>query len=54
MSVRCEDGNEATCQQKGVKGYPSVILYLTDGSEHTFDGKRTAGGVTNFVKQYIK
>lgn len=53
-SVRCEGESEATCQQKGVNGYPTVILYLVDGSEHKFEGPRTVDGLKQFVAQYIK
>ena len=52
--VRCEDGNEATCSQKGIKGYPSVVLYLINGSEHKFEGERTVDGLKKFVSAYIK
>ncbi len=54
MSVRCEGENEATCQQKGVKGYPTVIMYLVDGSEHKFEGERTVDGLKNFVAGLIR
>ncbi len=54
MSVRCEGENEAACQQKGVKGYPTVIMYLVDGSEHTFEGPRTVDGLKKFVAGFIR
>jgi thiol-disulfide isomerase/thioredoxin len=53
-SVRCEDGNEAVCSQKGIKGYPTVMLYLKDGSEYMFEGPRTVEGLTKFVNDYAK
>jgi thiol-disulfide isomerase/thioredoxin len=53
-SVRCEGENEATCQQKGVNGYPTVILYLVDGTEHKFEGPRTVDGLKQFVTQFAK
>jgi thiol-disulfide isomerase/thioredoxin len=53
-SVRCEDGNEATCTQKGVRGYPTVILYLTNGAEHKYEGERTMDGLKKFIDQYVK
>lgn len=54
MSVRCEDGNESVCQQKGVTGYPTVILYTTNGAEHKFEGPRTFDGLKNFVNGMCK
>ena len=53
MSVRCEEGNEQTCRQKGVSGYPTVMLYLTNGTEHQFEGKRTLDGLQSFAKSYV-
>lgn len=53
-AVRCEDGNEATCSQKGVRGYPTVMLYLNDGSEHKFEGERTMGGLKEFVNGFVR
>lgn len=52
-SVRCEGGDEATCTQKGVQGYPTVILYkdgLTESSGITFDADRTHDKLVEFVK----
>jgi thiol-disulfide isomerase/thioredoxin len=51
--VRCEDGHEATCSQKGVQGYPTVILYLKDNSEKTFDGERNSEKLIEFCKKFI-
>jgi len=48
--VRCEDGLEAECNQKGVEGYPTVILYKSDGTEVPFRGDRTLEGLINFCK----
>lgn len=47
--VRCEDGNEATCSQKGVEGYPTVILYKENGEKH-FEGERTFDALVKFVQ----
>ena len=52
--VRCEDGNEATCMQKGVEGYPTVIMYLNSGEEKTFDGNRTFDGLVSFIQQNVQ
>jgi hypothetical protein len=51
--VRCEDGNEATCSQKGVEGYPTVILYLKNGKEITFSGERNMDALIKFVKENV-
>jgi len=48
-SIRCEDGDEATCRQKGIDGYPTVILYLNDGREKKFDGARNMKNLVDFV-----
>ena len=51
--MRCEGGDEATCTQKGVEGYPTVILYLGNGQEIPFNGNRTSKDIIDFVKKYI-
>jgi hypothetical protein len=51
--VRCEDGNEATCMQKGVEGYPTVILYPMGGSEKMFDGTRSSDSLIKFIQQNV-
>lgn len=50
-SIRCEDGNEATCMQKGVEGYPTVILYPKGGVEKLFDGERKFESLVKFIQQ---
>lgn len=49
--VRCEDGLEAECNQKGVRGYPTIIMYRADGSEIPFDDDRTVEALVNFCKK---
>lgn len=49
--IRCEDGNEETCVQKGIQGYPTVVLYLQNGGEKKFDGQRNLDGLIQFIKQ---
>ncbi len=49
-SVRCENGNEAQCSQKGVEGYPTVIFYKGD-AEVTFTKGRTSDNLIQFVKE---
>lgn len=52
-NIRCEDGLEAECQQKGISGYPTVMLYLIDGSSHKFTGPRTVDGLQKFAYSFI-
>lgn len=52
-SVRCEGGDEATCMQKGVQGYPTVILYKEIGKTGIpFDDDRTAEKLIEFVNNH--
>jgi hypothetical protein len=51
--VLCEGGNEATCFQKGVEGYPTVILYRKDGSEETFMDDRTSDKLVQFINSKL-
>lgn len=48
--VRCEGGNENVCKQKGVEGYPTVILTLKNGKDITFQDERTSDKLIEFVK----
>jgi len=52
--IRCEAGNEQICFEKDITGYPTVILYLDDGSEKQFMYERTSEKLIKFVKEYIK
>ncbi|QKF93936.1 thioredoxin [Fadolivirus algeromassiliense] len=52
--VRCEDGNEATCVQKGVEGYPTVILYPKNNTERLYEGERKMEKVVEFVQNNLK
>lgn len=52
-SIRCEGGDEATCKQKGIKGYPMVVLYLEDGTEVNFDDERTSDKLIEFINKNI-
>lgn len=53
MRLRCEDGDEATCQQKGIEGYPSIILYKANGDEVEFRQERSADKVIEFCKKNL-
>lgn len=52
--VRCEDGNEATCVQKGVEGYPTVILYPKGNAEKLYEGERKMEKVVEFINNNLK
>ncbi len=47
--VKCESDNEAQCMQDGVEGYPTVILYPTDGTPVEFRSERTTERLIEFV-----
>lgn len=51
--VLCEGGNEAVCFQKGVEGYPTVILYKKDDSEIPFMGDRTSDKLVEFIQNNL-
>jgi thioredoxin-like negative regulator of GroEL len=50
-SIRCEDGNEAVCTQKGVEGYPTIILYLKNGEQIQFAGERNTKQLSDFIRK---
>ena len=52
-AIRCESGNEETCMEKGIRGYPTVVLYPKEGSEVVFNGDRNAESLTAFVKKEL-
>ena len=54
-SVRCENGNEAECDQKGIPGFPTIILGKGD-QEFMFDkefSERTSDNFTKFVQKHL-
>ncbi len=53
-SIRCEGDNENMCIQKGVEGYPTIMLYMYDGRDIKYDGERKAESIVEFVSQYVK
>lgn len=52
--VRCEDGNEATCVQKGVEGYPTVILCPKGNADKLYEGERKMEKIVEFVNNNLK
>lgn len=51
--VQCEGGNEAICFQKGIEGYPTVVLYPENSTEIIFNGDRSADKLIEFCKKNI-
>jgi len=52
--VLCEGDAESMCKQKGVKGYPTIMLYLKDGTVKGFDDERTSDALSKFIQQNVK
>lgn len=52
--IRCDGGNETTCFQRNIKGYPSIILYKANGEQVEFEEQRTAQNILNFVQNHLK
>lgn len=56
VRVDCEDNGKEECKQKGINGYPTMILYKNvNGAEKSieFNGARTADGIVSFIKENI-
>ncbi len=53
IKQKCEGGDERTCTEKGIEGYPTVILYRNDGKEISFDKERTFDKLIEFVKSNL-
>jgi thiol-disulfide isomerase/thioredoxin len=51
--IRCESDNEALCMQKGIEGYPTIILYPNDNTEVVFNEERTAEKLIEFVQSNL-
>lgn len=52
--IQCESDNEALCLQKGIEGYPTVVVYPRNKTEVVFDGERTAEKLMEFAKENTK
>jgi len=52
-TIACESGNENLCTQKGIEGFPTVVLYPKNGTEITFDKERKMEKIIDFVKEEI-
>ncbi len=56
IRVDCENDGKEECKQKGINGYPTMILYKNvNGAEKPieFNGARTADGIVTFIKENI-
>lgn len=51
--IKCEDGLEQTCGQKGVSQFPMVILYQNGKEQVIFDKERTMQKLVEFVNENI-
>lgn len=54
VRVDCENDGKEECKQKGINGYPTMILYKNvNGAEKPieFNGARTADGIVSFIKE---
>lgn len=47
--MKCEGETEQVCSQRGVQGYPTVILYKNN-NEIPFNDDRTADALISFIK----
>lgn len=47
--IACENGQDAMCAENGVRGYPTVILYIGN-KQIKFDKQRNCDELIKFVK----
>jgi thiol-disulfide isomerase/thioredoxin len=52
--INCEGENGQMCFQKGIQGFPTVIMYLNNGSQVAFEKNRTADDLVMFVNENAK
>ena len=50
--IRCEGGDANLCTDKGVNGYPTLILYKND-EEFAYDGDRVTDKVIKFIESHM-
>lgn len=51
--IRCEGDNENFCNQVGVKGFPTIVLYSGD-NQYMFTKQRTIENLVEFVNSNMK
>ena len=49
--ILCENGSDALCTEKGVSGYPTVILYTNNNNQFKFNKERKTDELINFIKE---
>lgn len=52
-TIECSGGNSDMCLQKGIEGFPTVMMYKTDGSSQQFNDNRTVEALLSFVKKNV-
>ena len=50
--IKCEENNKILCNQKGIKGFPTVILYNKKGEEIIFNDDRKMQNLIDFIKKH--
>ncbi len=50
----CEGANRAECGRRGVFLVPTVILYVDDGEQKSFEGQQNAESLRQFVKRNLR
>jgi thiol-disulfide isomerase/thioredoxin len=50
-AVEC-DQNKELCKARGVKGYPTVILHKSNGTNVEFTGPRSVEGLNDFLRRH--
>ncbi len=51
--IRCEGGEERACFEKGIEGYPTVILYPKNNTEVMFSEDRTLDKLIEFATKNL-
>ena len=54
VKIKCEGDKESFCSQKGVEGYPTVMLHSQAGETVKFNGDRSLEELIEFSKRYSK
>lgn len=51
QDIKCEGDKEIYCMNKNIRGYPTVMLYKSNGEEIMFNDSRSMGNLIRFVKK---
>jgi thiol-disulfide isomerase/thioredoxin len=52
-SINCED-DRVSCQRAGIKGYPSIVMELPNGTTKMYDGERSAAALESQIIRMIE